>query len=191
MTDTLTPAIDQIIADSTKLHEVVHGSDDAVVSTEGGDIRTLAKAIKEVDFADRRIKMPALGSPGGFLQVLPNLYSGTLLAGGAWLPLVKVYSTVFHPTYLKLQLQTVWDWGGAYHYYEGVLRVSGNAITQTDLVAASQFDFRLVLTSTADVYQFEVRYSNTDSTFTGILTYGTFGVEVDPPTQTRRVYAIL
>ena len=45
---TLTNAVNQINTDSGLLHDVVHGSDTETVTTEGGSVKTVAKAIKDI-----------------------------------------------------------------------------------------------------------------------------------------------
>ena len=65
--ETLDAAIQQVNADSALLHEVIHGDDETVVTTEGGDVDSIAKAIKQ------------LGAASGYAQTsLGNVPAGTV-----------------------------------------------------------------------------------------------------------------
>jgi hypothetical protein len=55
---TLENAVTQTAVDSDLFHQVVHGSDSETVTTEGGDLNTVAKLLKD---ADDRINSEASG----------------------------------------------------------------------------------------------------------------------------------
>ena len=45
----LEDAIARIKADSQKIHDIAHGDDQSVVSTDGGNVKTVAKAVKDIE----------------------------------------------------------------------------------------------------------------------------------------------
>ena len=48
MRDKLSSAVNSAEADSSLFHNIVHGNDTTVVSTEGGQVPSVAKAIKDI-----------------------------------------------------------------------------------------------------------------------------------------------
>lgn len=45
---TLKTDLDHIASDAAKLHDIVHGTDTQTVSTDGGPVKSVAKAIKDI-----------------------------------------------------------------------------------------------------------------------------------------------
>lgn len=45
----LQEAVVRVQADSQILHQIVHGDNQSIVPTEGGNVKTVAKAIKDIE----------------------------------------------------------------------------------------------------------------------------------------------